>query len=157
MNSIEKIWSLIKRRVSDQNVAQDPKQIIGLTETAFASITAEDWHIQCEYVKNVEDQYFKNDGLIDVAMERFIKSTESNSDTDSDHNSEFMDTSDSDCDMSGIKSALMKCLEKEQPHHIYVIIIDGFFLLHTMKNIPKRFGNISKKLWLLNFKHRELM
>nr|XP_037875934.1 uncharacterized protein LOC105842686 isoform X2 [Bombyx mori] len=48
------------------------------------------------------------------------------------------------------KSALMKCLEKEvqheQPHHIDVIIIDGFFLLHTMKNVPKTFGNISKKL-----------
>lgn len=48
------------------------------------------------------------------------------------------------------KSALMKCLEKEvqheQPHHIDVAIIDGFFLLHTMKNVPKTFGNISKKL-----------
>ncbi|GBP52408.1 hypothetical protein EVAR_4691_1 [Eumeta japonica] len=48
------------------------------------------------------------------------------------------------------KSALMKCLEKEvqheQPHHIDVLIIDGFFLLHTMKNVPKTFGNISKKL-----------
>ncbi|GFY05337.1 uncharacterized protein TNCV_2207831 [Trichonephila clavipes] len=48
------------------------------------------------------------------------------------------------------KSALMKCLEKEvqheQPHHIDILIIDGFFLLHTMKNVPKTFGNISKKL-----------
>lgn len=39
------------------------------------------------------------------------------------------------------KSALMKCLEKEvpyeQPRYIDVLIIDGFFLLHTMKNIPK--------------------
>ncbi|GFY58522.1 uncharacterized protein TNIN_185791 [Trichonephila inaurata madagascariensis] len=48
------------------------------------------------------------------------------------------------------KSALMKCLEEEvqheQPHHIDVLIINGFFLLHTMKNVPKTFGNIPKKL-----------
>ncbi|GFW80337.1 hypothetical protein TNCV_2944701 [Trichonephila clavipes] len=48
------------------------------------------------------------------------------------------------------KSDLMKCLEKEvqheQRHHIDVLIIDGLFLLHTMKNVPKTFGNISKKL-----------
>ena len=30
--------------------------------------------------------------------------------------------------------------------NIDVIIIDGFFLLHTMKNVPKTFENISKKL-----------
>ncbi|KAH9633488.1 hypothetical protein HF086_013165 [Spodoptera exigua] len=45
------------------------------------------------------------------------------------------------------KSALMKCLEKEvehdEPPQIDVIIIDGFFLLHTMKNVPKKFGSIS--------------
>ncbi|GFS69541.1 uncharacterized protein TNCV_3894021 [Trichonephila clavipes] len=48
------------------------------------------------------------------------------------------------------KSALMKCLEKEvqheQPYHIDVLITDGFFLLQTIKNVPKTFGNISKKL-----------
>lgn len=48
------------------------------------------------------------------------------------------------------KSALMKRLEKEvqhdQPGHIDVLIIDGFFLLYTMKNVPKNFGNISKKM-----------
>lgn len=48
------------------------------------------------------------------------------------------------------KSALLKCLEKEVPHeqprHIDVLIIDGFFLLHTMKNVPKRFGGISRKM-----------
>lgn len=96
-------WSLTKRRVAEKNVAQDPKQIIGLTEAAFASITAEDWHIQCKHVKNVEDQYFKNDRLVDEEMERFIICTESDSDSDSDHDSELMDTSDSEFDLSGIR------------------------------------------------------
>lgn len=48
------------------------------------------------------------------------------------------------------KSALMKSLEKNIEHHppvsIDVLIIDGFFLLHTMKSVPKTFGNISKKM-----------
>lgn len=48
------------------------------------------------------------------------------------------------------KSALMKCLEKEVQHQppttIDVVIIDGFFLLHTMKNVPNKFGAISKKM-----------
>jgi len=61
------------------------------------------------------------------------------------------------------KSALMKCLEKEvqheQPRYIDVLIIDGFFLLHTMKNVPKTFGNISKKLLQMvtqHYKRRKL-
>lgn len=48
------------------------------------------------------------------------------------------------------KSALMKHLEKgiehQPPPHIDVVIIDGFFLLHTMTEVPKTFGNISKKM-----------
>lgn len=47
------------------------------------------------------------------------------------------------------KAALMKCLEKEvqhePPRRIDVLIIDGFFLLHTMKNVPELFGGISKQ------------
>ncbi|CAH2088518.1 unnamed protein product [Euphydryas editha] len=103
LNPIEKIWSLVKRRVADKNVAQEPEQIIELTAAAFASITAGDWRIQCDHVKNIEDQYFKNDQLIDEEMERFIICIQSDSEAESDHDTEFMDTSDSDCDMSGIK------------------------------------------------------
>ncbi|CAH0721911.1 unnamed protein product, partial [Brenthis ino] len=48
------------------------------------------------------------------------------------------------------KSALMKCLDKDIEHHpppyIDILIIDGFFILHSMKDVPKSFGNISKKL-----------
>ncbi|KAG8177889.1 hypothetical protein JTE90_001720 [Oedothorax gibbosus] len=47
------------------------------------------------------------------------------------------------------KSILMKCLETgvehDQPSHIDIVVIDGFFVLHTMKNVPKTFGCISKK------------
>lgn len=104
LNPIEKIWSIAKRRVAEKNVAQDPKQIIELTQRAFASITPEDWSIQCKHVEHIEDEYFKNDGIIDVEMERFIISTDGDSDTESDQNSDFeLNDSDSDCDMSGVK------------------------------------------------------
>lgn len=48
------------------------------------------------------------------------------------------------------KSVLMKSLESGVEHNppprIDILIIDGFFLLHTMKNVPKTFGSISKKM-----------
>lgn len=48
------------------------------------------------------------------------------------------------------KSALMKALEKSIEHsappHIDIFVIDGFFILHSMKDVPKSFGNISKKM-----------
>lgn len=44
-------------------------------------------------------------------------------------------------------SVLMKSKEKDIEHHPPLRIdVDGFFLLHTMKNVPKTFGNISKKI-----------
>lgn len=47
------------------------------------------------------------------------------------------------------KSALAKCVEAnidyDPPRHTDVFLIDGFFILHCMKEVPKTFGNISKK------------
>lgn len=49
------------------------------------------------------------------------------------------------------KSALMGFLEKKvtskAPDHVDVAILDGFFLLHLMKDIPRLFGNVSKKIF----------
>lgn len=47
------------------------------------------------------------------------------------------------------KSALLKLLQnnidKEPPQRIDVIVFEGFFLLHVMKEMPLTFGKISKK------------
>lgn len=47
------------------------------------------------------------------------------------------------------KSALLKLLEKEVqstvPTHTDVCLIDGFFLIHCIKDLPKTFGSVSKK------------
>lgn len=103
LNPIEKIWSLVKRRVAEKNVDQDTKKIVKLTEDTFASVTPEDWFKQCKHVEHLEDKYFKNDGLIDEEMDWFIISTENDSETESDHDSDIdEDKSDSDCSMSGV-------------------------------------------------------
>ncbi|GFX58425.1 uncharacterized protein TNCV_320071 [Trichonephila clavipes] len=47
------------------------------------------------------------------------------------------------------KSVLVKCLQsntdQEPPNSTDVALIDGFFILHSMKEVPKTFGSISKK------------
>lgn len=48
------------------------------------------------------------------------------------------------------KSAMVEILKAnvsndEVTRRLDVVIFDGFFLLHTFKNIPKTFGGISKK------------
>lgn len=47
------------------------------------------------------------------------------------------------------KSVLVKCLEpnidQEPPRNTDLFLIDGFFILHSMKEVPKTFGSISKK------------
>ncbi|KAF9418269.1 hypothetical protein HW555_004888 [Spodoptera exigua] len=87
----------IEKMRKNRNVEKRP--VVFLDET----VTAEDWFKQCKHVEHLEDEYFKNDGLIDEEMDRFIISTASDSETESDHDSDInVDNSDSDCSMSGI-------------------------------------------------------
>lgn len=57
------------------------------------------------------------------------------------------------CHLDGVickteKSAMMKILRNDSalPNHIDVVIVDGFYLIHSMKDVPQSFGNISKKI-----------
>ncbi|CAH2035866.1 unnamed protein product, partial [Iphiclides podalirius] len=63
LNPVEKIWSLVKRKVADKNVEQDPKEIVKSTVEAFESITAEDWTAQCTHVEHLEEEYLKMTAL----------------------------------------------------------------------------------------------
>lgn len=51
-----------------------------------------------------------------------------------------------------VKSVLVKELEKQiedmeqPPSHLDFVIIDGFFLLNTFKDMPRSFGDVSKKI-----------
>ena len=48
------------------------------------------------------------------------------------------------------KAVLMKMLEKkiatQSPDSVHIKIIDGFFIVHLMKDVTKTFGGISKKI-----------
>ncbi|XP_066595439.1 uncharacterized protein [Prorops nasuta] len=46
------------------------------------------------------------------------------------------------------KSVLLKLFKTDSntPNHTDIVIIDGFFLLHCIKDVPKTFGNLSKKI-----------
>lgn len=32
------------------------------------------------------------------------------------------------------------------PENFYIAVVDGFFLLHCLRDVPKTFGNLSKKI-----------
>ncbi|GFW83425.1 hypothetical protein TNCV_2545231 [Trichonephila clavipes] len=62
------------------------------------------------------------------------------------------------------KSVLVKCLQsntdQEPPNSTDVALIDGFFILHSMKEVPKTFGSIFRKSfykWYQNIPPEELM
>lgn len=48
------------------------------------------------------------------------------------------------------KSILMKSLEQkihsDEPDRVDIVIIDGFFLMHLMKELPVSIGNVAKKI-----------
>lgn len=51
-----------------------------------------------------------------------------------------------------VKSVLVKVLEQQSedmeqpPSNVDMVIIDGFFLLNTISDMPRTFGDVSKKL-----------
>lgn len=96
LNAIEFMWSLMKRRVAEKNVGQENKNIVKLTEEAFASITAEDWQKQCQHVKNIEDNFFSLHPRIDKEIDKLIIDLGNESETESDS------TCSSNSDISGV-------------------------------------------------------
>ncbi|CAG9814704.1 unnamed protein product [Phaedon cochleariae] len=56
------------------------------------------------------------------------------------------------------KSSLMNLLEaeveSEGPPYVDVVLLDGFFILHMMKDVPKLFGNIAKKIMQIITKYK---
>lgn len=94
LNAIEFMWSLLKRRIANKNVGQLAENIVRLTDEAFQSITAEEWQQQCKHVRNIEDKFHHTDGCVDAEIEKMIIKVNDDSDTESD--SSYNETSDSD-------------------------------------------------------------
>ncbi|XP_068081808.1 uncharacterized protein [Anabrus simplex] len=80
-NAIELAWSKAKRIVRESNVTGDISmaKLEAVTRTAISSITKADWEGYCSHVRNSEEEYWKNDGLMEDALEEFIISLDSDS------------------------------------------------------------------------------
>lgn len=108
LNPIEYIWSTVKRRVAENNVAQSNADIEQLTKEAFASVTGDEWKKVCGHVDELRSSYWVNDALVDEVQEQLIIRLGNESDSDSDSSTE-LDGNDSSSDsvasgISGIEA-----------------------------------------------------
>ncbi|XP_050664385.1 uncharacterized protein LOC126965014 [Leptidea sinapis] len=94
--STKLIWSVLKRRVAENNVGQEANKIVQITEEAFATITAEEWNKECEHIIKIEDQYYGDGPVIDSETERFIIEVGEDTDTSDDSDAEDNNMSDVD-------------------------------------------------------------
>lgn len=98
---------------------KDPKEIARLTEEAFETVTAEDWAVQCKHVQHLEEEYLKNDGVMDEEMDRFIISTASDRETESDSVSIY--SSDSDHSMTDHNYSIKLEIKLFKSYFIFLI------------------------------------
>lgn len=97
LNPIELVWGDIKaesRQILSSSIDEKKK----VCETLFAKYTVEKWAKCCAHVKQIEEEYFKNDALIDERMDEIIirlgsdsESESSEEETDTDNGSQFED------------------------------------------------------------------
>lgn len=87
LNPIEQIWAIVKRRIAEKNVSQMPSEIASITETAFSTITPEEWSNVCMHVQKIEEKYFKSDRLLDNEMDKFVIDFHGDTTESSDQNS----------------------------------------------------------------------
>lgn len=72
----------MKQKVADKNVNRPASDIKLLTEEAFSQIGAEEWRKCCEHVEKIENDFIKQDIIIDRLEERFIINTYLSSSSD---------------------------------------------------------------------------
>lgn len=102
LNPIELVWAQVKNYVRERNCdgILSLNRLQELTEEAIASVTPNDWNIYCNKIEMIENEYWKNDGIVSDVTDRFIISIGgdgSNSDSDSEFSASD-DCSDSDAD-----------------------------------------------------------
>src|SRR5258705_4248143 len=87
LNAIEFVWAQVKYFIRDKNVTGDIAltKLRVLCEAALSSVCKTDWAKYVGKVKNIEEQYWRNDGILETVMERLhISSDHTDSTSDSD-------------------------------------------------------------------------
>ena len=93
LNAIELIWAQVKGEVGRKNTGMKLKEVMGLTRTAIANVTRDDWANVVRHTIEVEDNHWRTDGLRD-AIHPFVINIESDSDTSDDDSSVDSDSED---------------------------------------------------------------
>lgn len=74
LNAIELAWAKIKRIFREHNVTGDMSaaNLHKHTVDAFSSVTSEDWEGYCKKVQEVEQEYWRQDGVMETAVDEII-------------------------------------------------------------------------------------
>lgn len=101
LNAIELIWAKIKNDVAACNVTNDIKKVKEMVFQKFSELETQCWEQCCSHVLKVEDTYYEADRAIDMQLERFIITNDSD---DSDEDSGLSEEEREDADeMDGIE------------------------------------------------------
>ncbi|XP_068082557.1 uncharacterized protein [Anabrus simplex] len=83
LNAMELAWAKIKREFRGHNITGDMTagNLRRLTIEAFNSVSAEDWKGYCRKVHELEEEYWRHDGVMELALDDIvINSTAESSD-----------------------------------------------------------------------------
>lgn len=94
LSPIELVWADIKGRVSEC-VSDCLKVKRQLCEKLFSEYSVDKWKKCCDHIVKIENEYWKNDALMDTAVDELIISLNGES-SDSDSSSSGSETSDAD-------------------------------------------------------------
>ena len=78
LNPIELVWSDIKGRVGE-SVSDSLEVKRRLCEQAISEYSVSKWKNCCKHVRDIEDEYWSKDALIDNAIDSFIISVNNGS------------------------------------------------------------------------------
>jgi hypothetical protein len=84
LNSIEKIWALVKNHVAAYNKTFKLDDVWKLAEGKFEAVTVEQWQNICSHVEKIEVEYMKREYIVDEVDDRIISINGEESD-DSDY------------------------------------------------------------------------
>ena len=94
LNSIEKIWGIVKNWVASRNVTFKLSDVKALAEEKFRSVGRNELNNVCKSVKRIEQEMVEREHIIDEATERFIIRLSGDSESDDDIDNTPMDEGD---------------------------------------------------------------
>ncbi|KAH9645334.1 hypothetical protein HF086_002960 [Spodoptera exigua] len=75
-------WAAIKQYVASKNVKRSLNKCIELIKEKVSLMGAQEWEKLCKKVKDIEEEYSKNDHVVDILTEQFIIRVDDSSEED---------------------------------------------------------------------------